>query len=292
MHDYLRTIGFSQIQTKDDMESLIQKVLLEPDEKLFYELRGNRAIVQLNKDFSEYFGISVVGESKEDGTMSVEYSYPYLKGKNMFYQEEIHVEKYSDRFAYAGVSENVNIGVPLIFYIHNFVHYLNMSEYEKLFPKVNNVVLAGLSLEGTVILNIEKDEGQVRKERANTNNRNQLLEAAKEGDMDAIEILTLDDMDTYTMISRRAKKEDVFTIVDSYCIPYGIETDKYSIMGTIMDVNESINELTKEEVYYMSINCNDLDFEVCINKIDILGEPVIGRRFKGIVWLQGIVDYI
>lgn len=292
MHDYLKAIGFSQIRKKEELDELVQKVILSPDEKIYFKKNEESAIVQLNKDFSECFGISVVGEMNQKGIMDVEYSYPYVKGKNMFYQEEIHLEKYSDREAYAGVCDNVNIGVPLIFYIHNFVHYLNMRKYEEMFPKINTAVLSGLSLQGTVILNIEKDENQIKKERVSNRNRNQLLEAAKEGNMEAIEILTLDDMDLYTMISKRAKKEDVFTIVDSYCIPYGIESDKYSMMGTIQEVNEFTNSQTGEEVYYMAISCNDLDFEICINKKDLLGEPVRGRRFKGIVWLQGMVDYI
>jgi hypothetical protein len=210
----------------------------------------------------------------------------------MFYQEEINVEKYSDREAYAGICENINIGVPLIFYVHNFVHYLNMKKYKDMFPKVNNAVLSGLSISGTVILNIEKDEQQIKNEQTSTNNRNQLLQAAKEGDMEAIEILTLDDMDTYTMVSKRAKREDIFTIVDTYCIPYGIETDKYSIMGTIEEVEEQINWETDERLYYLSITCNDLEFDICINEKDLFGEPAPGRRFKGVVWLQGLVDYI
>lgn len=274
------------------MEALIQKVLLNPDEKIYYKKEEERAIVQLNKDFGECFGISVVGEIDPRGILDVEYSYPYVKGKNMFFQEEIHMEKYSDREAYAAMCDNVNIGVPLIFYAHNFVHYLNMRRHKEMFPKVNNAVLAGLSTDGTVILNIEKDESQIRSEKASNTNRNQLLEAAKEGNMEAIEILTLDDMDTYTMISNRAKREDIFTIVDTYCIPYGIETDKYSMMGTIMEVEEFTNQESGEEVYYMSIACNDLEFEICINKQDIFGEPAVGRRFKGTVWLQGLVDYI
>lgn len=292
MHDYLRAIGFRNIKKKDEMEALVQKVLLHPDEKIFYKKDDCSAIVQLNKDFGECFGISVVGEMNASGKMDVEYSYPYVKGKNMFFQEDISVEKYSDREAYAGVCENINIGVPLIFYIHNFVHYLNMKEYKKLFPKVNNAVLSGLSIEGTVILNIEKDEKQIKNERDITDSRNQLLRAAREGDMEAIEILTLDDMDMYTMISKRAKREDIFTIVDTYCIPYGIETDKYSIMGTIQEVEQYVNQETGEHVYYLSISCNDLEMDICINQEDILGEPAPGRRFKGVVWLQGQVDYI
>jgi hypothetical protein len=292
MHDYLRAIGFSQIHKKEEMKLLVEKVLLRPDEKLSLTENEDNTIIQLNKDFGDCFGISVVAEIDQMGRMDIEYYYPYVKGKNMFYQEEINVEKYSDREAYAGICENINIGVPLIFYIHNFVHYLNMKKYKDMFPKVNNAVLSGLSISGTVILNIEKDEQQIKNEKSSTNNRNQLLQAAREGDMEAIEILTLDDMDMYTMVSKRAKREDIFTIVDTYCIPYGIETDKYSIMGTIEEVEEQINRETDERLYYLSITCNDLEFDICINEKDLFGEPAPGRRFKGVVWLQGLVDYI
>ena len=59
------------------------------------------------------------------------------------------------------------------------------------------------------------------------NNRSQLLNAARKGDEDAIESLTLDDMDTYTAISKRIQKEDVFSLVDTYFMPYGVECDHY-----------------------------------------------------------------
>ena len=167
-----------------------------------------------------------------------------------------------------------------------------MNQYKEMFPYVNSAVLSGLSLDGTIILNVKKDKLQIQKERRSNDTRKELLKAAREGSLEAIEILTLDDMDTYTMVSNRAKKEDVFTIVDSYCIPYGIETDKYSILGTIHEVSEMKNEETGEDIYYLSISCNDLEVDVCINKKDLLGEPLKGRRYKGTVWLQGMIDYI
>lgn len=292
MHDYLRAIGFNHRMKKGEKNELLKKIIDHPDETLYFLKDEEVSIVQYNKDFHEAFGISVVGEMESDGNFEAEYFYPYVKGKNMFFHEEIHVEKHSDKDSFSGICDNVNIGVPLIFYIHNFVHYLNMSQYKDMFPKVNNVVLSGLSLDGTIILNIEKNEMQIQKERKSNNNRKNLLEAAREGNMEAIEILTLDDMDTYTMVSNRVKREDVFTIVDSYCIPYGVETDKYSILGTIYEVSEFKNKETGEEIYYLSIGCNDLEFDICINKKDLLGEPLRGRRFKGTIWLQGLVDYI
>ena len=39
----------------------------------------------------------------------------------------------------------------------------------------------------------------------------------------------------------------------------------------------------------MKVECNDLIFEICINEKDLEGEPAIGRRFKGTVWMQGSV---
>ena len=41
----------------------------------------------------------------------------------------------------------------------------------------------------------------------------------------------------------------------------------------------------------MNLDCNDLNFDICINKKDLLGEPEVGRRFKGVVWLQGCVNF-
>ena len=292
MHDYLHAVGFDRYMRRAGKDDLLIKIIETPDETLYYDNTKENCIVQYNKDFGEAFGLSIVGEIEDDGEFTLEYMYPYVKGRNMFFHEEIHVEKYSDRDAYAGICDNVNLGVPLIFYIHNFTHYLNMKHFKEMFPKVNNVTLAGLSIDGMVILNVEKDEIQIQKEKKSNNNRNQLLEAAREGNMEAIEMLTLDDMDTYTMISKRAKSEDVFTIVDSYLIPFGVETDKYSILGTIYDVKEMKNSETGQEIYYLSIGCNDIEFDICINKEDLLGEPVRGRRFKGVVWLQGIIDYL
>jgi hypothetical protein len=28
-----------------------------------------------------------------------------------------------------------------------------------------------------------------------------------------------------------------------------------------------------------------------MNKKDLLGEPAVGRRFKGNIWLQGMIDF-
>ena len=56
-------------------------------------------------------------------------------------------------------------------------------------------------------------------------------------------------------------------------------------------VNSVRDNISKEEVYILTLLVNDLTFDVAINIMDLLGEPVPGRRFKGIVWLQGSINY-
>ena len=107
----------------------------------------------------------------------------------------------------------------------------------------------------------------------------------------AIETLTLEDMDIYSKVSRRLATEDVYSIVDSYFMPYGVECDLYSIMGEILAIRERENTLTGERLYQMKLDVNELEFDVCVPKKEVLGEPEIGRRFKGEIWLQGYVNF-
>ena len=63
------------------------------------------------------------------------------------------------------------------------------------------------------------------------------------------------------------------------------------IIGIITEVKTVENYLTQEEMYILSLLCNEVDIEVCVNKKDLLGEPLPGRRFRGTIWLQGIIEF-
>ena len=72
-------------------------------------------------------------------------------------------------------------------------------------------------------------------------------------------------------------------------MPYGIESDQYSIIANILDYTKEKNKVSGEQIYCLKVECNDLIFNVCINEKDLIGEPEIGRRFKGNIWMQGNV---
>jgi len=116
-----------------------------------------------------------------------------------------------------------------------------------------------------------------------------MMERAKQGDEEALDSLALADMDMYTTISKRLVHEDLYSIVETSFMPYGIECNHYSVLGEILELETVKNSFTGETVYLMNLQCNEICFDVCINQKDLLGVPEEGRRFKGIVWMQGYV---
>ena len=114
---------------------------------------------------------------------------------------------------------------------------------------------------------------------------------AREGNEEAIETLTLEDMDIYNSVCKKIRNEDVLSLVDTYFMPFGVECDQYSILAEIKECTLIKNKETDEEIYVMTLNCNELTFDMCINKIDLYGEPKVGRRFKGTIWMQGTINF-
>lgn len=247
---------------------------------------------EFSKDFGESIGITVCGNYTEDNHFIMDYYYPYFRGTGITSEEHIEIEKYSDKESYAAVCDDIKVGITLIFYLQNVSEYLK----EKVHWKKNYIpkmaaTLAGLSLEGKILLPINKSEVQIQKNEKMAQNRNHLIAAAREGDEDAIESLTLEDIDMYSMLSKRIVNEDILSIVDSYFMPYGIESDQYSIMGEILDFYTVENKQSSEKCYILTLDSNHLIFDICINQEDLLGEPAPGRRFKGVIWMQGQINY-
>lgn len=291
MHQYLRAIGFSKLKSKKELKELLNDIIINPNEKNFLETDRDSVLVEYSKDYSESSGVTLRGEYDEEDNLTLDFYYPFSKGQHISTDEDITVERHAEKESFAGVCDDYRVGVSLIFYLQNGLAFMKESARNNL-PKENTSVnLSGLSIQGKIMLPIKKNEKERERIQKAANDRNQLIVAARQGDEEALENLTLEDIDTYTMISRKILKEDVFSLVDTYFMPYGVECDLYSILGEIEDFNLETNSMTGEEIYAISINCNGLLFDICINKQDLLGEPQIGRRFKGTIWLQGKINF-
>ena len=199
------------------------------------------------------------------------------------------VERYADIEAFAGACDDLRIGITLIFYLQNGAKYMLEKHKDNVLNKP--LTLSGLADEGRILLPVLKDKEAVKVEQETSKNRSSLIEAARNGDEEAMESLTMEDMDTYSMISHRIVNEDIFTIVDSYFMPHGIQCDQYSILGEIIEYHTVQNNITDEELVQMTVECNNIRFDICINRVDLLGDPAVGRRFKGTIWLQGQLHF-
>lgn len=291
MHKYLRAIGFSKLNDRKELQKLLTDIVVTSTDRAYTSNGEKTLLAEFDKDFAENIGIAVCGEFDEDDKFTYDYYYPYLRGNIVSSAEDVSVERHVAQESYAGICDDIKVGVSLIFYLQNMIPYVKMQNTGLLPMKGTTLTLSALSASGTIMMPLQKTEKDLIKNQRSLINRSQLINAARKGDEEAIENLTLGDMDTYTAISKRILKEDVFTLVDTYFMPYGIECDQYSILAEIIECNLIKNRLTEEELYIMTVNCNDLVFDLCINKEDLYGEPAVGRRFKGSIWMQGFINF-
>jgi len=269
--------GLTLTKLNDIFQKIIERPMLQ---KVAEDSEGNE-FAELSIEFGDFFGLSLRGTFNENDSFEMSYYYPYFCGNKISTTEQIDIEKHAEKESYAGICDEVRLGVTLIFYLQNVADYLAVKNNKFYMSQANGTVLAALSTEGKILLPINKDEHKQKLTEQTMNERNGLIAAARKGDEDAIENLTLEDIDTYSLLSRRVQHEDILSIVDSYFMPYGIESDQYSILGEIMDCRLLQNSYTEENVYAIDIKCNDVEFPICINQKDLIGEPTVGRRFKG-----------
>lgn len=291
MHRYLKAIGFDNIRTRNDLKSVLADVQNGFNHQTIVSYRPGEDFCEIRKDYGQCMGISLCGELDENDVFEPEYYFPYFQGSGISTYSEIAVERKIEKEQYVGMCEDSRIGISLIFTLQNGTEYMRERQAGFVENLTTSVTLSGLSLSGMILLPVVKDEKHLKSEREASDNRKMLLNAARNGDQTAIETLTLDDIDTYSQVSRRLANEDVFSIVDTYFMPYGIECDLYSIMGEILAVRRRKNSLTGVEVYQMKLNVNELQFDICVSADSVMGEPEIGRRYKGTVWLQGYINF-
>lgn len=290
MHKYLRSIGFGTYQKKKEIAKLLDSLEEKAKERKRIQVESDSNLCEIRAEVAPGMGIAIVGETDEDGVFRREYYYPYLIASDISSEVECTIQRHTEKETFGGLLDETRVGISLIFYLDNGFEYLER-KLDRVSRKVKGVRLTGLSGEGKILLPLHKTRKQIEKAQVAAKDRNSLLEAARNGDEDAMETLTIEDIDMYSQISRRVMKEDIYSIVDSSFMPSGIECDQYTVIGEILHVEEKINKISLEQVYDLKLNCNDMIFHVGIAKRDLLGEPIVGRRFKGQIWMQGFAVF-
>lgn len=291
MHKYLEAIGYGNITSKKQLNEFLKHAEETFTSQELISQESELDFCEYQKECGAGIGVSICGDMDMDEQFERQYYYPYFIGRGISSYADVTVEKRMDRDAYVGICEDVKIGISLIFYLQNTVEYMKEVKFSDKEVKFGSVTLAALCRQGTILFPVMKDEKSEQKRKEESRNRMMLLSAARNGDPAAMETLTLDDIDIYSKVSKRLITEDVFSIVDTYFMPYGVECDRYSILGEILEIQTIENEDTKEPLYIMKLDVNELQFDICVPVKNVTGEPAVGRRFKGNIWMQGRINF-
>lgn len=218
MHQFLRAIGFSDI-TKKQLNEVINNIIDKPEKlKVTKDSEGNE-FAELSCDVAPNMGITVRGIYNDDDSFDIDYYYPYFTGSEKTTNEIIDIEKHSEKESYAGVCDDPNLGVTLIFYLQNVCDYLSEKAYINREVRAKGAVLSGLSVDGCILLPMKQKKAKTLNiVDSDKKDRKQLIAEARDGDEGAMESLTMEDIDLYSSITRRIQNEDILSIVTTYSI--------------------------------------------------------------------------
>ena len=291
MHKYLSAIGFKHIESKQQLNKLLEFTETSFQVEKTVKIKDDVEVSERIKHFTKDMGLMVCGTYDQNDKYEREHYIPFFLGKGEKKFDEIAVERHIAKNSYAGACEYPGIGITLIYYLQNAVEYLSELKFHQFNLATVSLTLSGLASEGKILLPVIQEKKSFVEKEESIRRQSKLIKEARSGDESAIESLTMQEMDTYSMISKRIENEDVLSIVSTYFMPCGLECDQYSILGEILKYEKRENSLTKEKVYVMTLDCNGLEFDVCINMEDLMGEPEIGRRLKASIWLQGRMNF-
>lgn len=288
MNDFYDAVGFSNIKNRKQLDDILKVVIDEYDVK-FNRNTGDDVIKQERiKYFGDNIGIRVCGELYDNGEFRGEYAYPFIKGSVLSMNRDVEVETRKDTDARVGISEDSRFGATLIYQFQEAYDETLKRVVDKNSFSNAKVYLTGLSNAGMIILPIA-NKGEVENNILKNKRRNELREEAIEGDEEALKTLALADYDAINMVGRRIQNEDVLSIVSTTFLPFGVESDHYMMIGEIEEFEYINNILTEEEICIMKVICNNMQMTIGVNRNDLIGEPQVGRRFKGLIWLQGAI---
>ena len=177
VHRYLRAIGFSKLKRREELRALINEVvertILSP-EKMDQKGDGRKeagyvsardiaadeddfVYAELSLDFVHGAGICVRGEFDEENRFLYEYYFPYLRGNHISSNEDITIERQAEKESYAGVCDDIKVGVSIIFYLQNMIPYKRLKALKRLPVQGTSLILSALSVDGTILMPIIKN---------------------------------------------------------------------------------------------------------------------------------------
>lgn len=124
MHKFMRAIGFSKLTDRREEQRLITDIIMNATQRSYTSNSKETILAEFCEDFAQDIGIAVCGEFDAEEKFTYDYFYPYLRGTGVSSYEDVSVERHADKESYAGVCDDIKVGVSLIFYLQNIVPYV------------------------------------------------------------------------------------------------------------------------------------------------------------------------
>lgn len=288
MHNYLRSIGFRDIDNKRYHE-IIQNLIDNPEQQFSSKDKDGSSIIENITEYDFNIGISTIGKRLKDSTEYFEYTYPYYKAVSTSSNADVELVRNSSNACFSGILEDGRLGIDLIFHVIDQYYMTDSRFKENKIIKGSEINLSGLAEKGMILLPVSKC---IRHENdpMYLKTKQETEDAARNGDTEARELIAEEEYEFYNHLQSRVQREDIYTILQTYIMPLGIENDKYEILGEISDYHELKNRVTGQNLVAIDVKVNSIPIQVVINEKDLVGEIEEGRRFKGTIWLQGSIQ--
>lgn len=286
MHNYLRSVGLKSLDTRAKVHAYLDQITRNPDATRIIQDGEDGNLAVLTRQFSDRMGIVLYG-TVEDDMFRADGYFPYYRSDVLSTMEACEIKKQASVDTYTGMCEDYRIGVSLIFFVNNI---MTLKDPRIAGKKVQGLCLSALADQGKILLPVKHSEQERENARKEAVKRCRMIEQAKGGNTEAMEILTVDEMNLCHIVNRRIAKEDLYSVVDTFFMPDGMECDQYALMGEIQEVENWRNPDTGEEGYGLLLETNQVPIWVTIQKSDLLGVPEPGYRFKGTIWLQASAE--
>jgi len=286
---YIRALGFSDFDSKDKAEDLVSNIIKDPAAKYVWEAEDGTAFVEFYKEYGKGFGLIVRGIINDEEEINVHSLIPSTRSNFLIESHEVDVVRMEEKDVYHAFCEELDSGTPISFFLQNLKEYSEVEAREDVY--INGTRLSAYCVDGTIILPIDKDHMDVLLEEEEDKIRKELLEQARKGDEDAMNILDEEAEEASNQLQERLKKEDILSVLEGFFVPVGDQDDIYSVLGRIEHVELLVNRETNEEIFHIELACMTVSMELYINKKDLVGQPTPGMRFKGTCWLHGEIDF-
>ncbi|MBO7403257.1 MAG: DUF3881 family protein, partial [Lachnospiraceae bacterium] len=238
MHSYFRAVGLSNITNAQATENLIKHVVASRDSIRKTEDRDVNPLREYTLEVAPGVCVTVRCEvdtdpcGESETPIRVLNYFPYISEARESFNTEVYINKKVDTRGYHGMCDDPRLGVSLIFHLVNAVDFLN-SRFKMASGAFSKPVsITGLCLDGRIILPVEK-RGTPDNIRTVSQRHMNIIADSAGNPQDAFDSITQANMDIYAEVMERAKKEDVYSIVETTFIPYGAESDIYSIVGEL-----------------------------------------------------------